>query len=76
MRAEMSAGERGVVVADLVRAANGALERALAEPGRGRAAAFDLLVADALITYACEAALEGDDPGAELDRLVSAGGGP
>ena len=39
-----------------------ALERAEAEPGRVRGSAFHLLAADALITYACEAALDEDDP--------------
>jgi len=58
----------------LINAGCAALGRALAQPGRVRAAAFDLLAADALVTYACEAALEGDDPDAELDRLVSIGG--
>jgi len=42
-----------------------ALERALAERGERRGA-FDLLAADALITYACEAAASAADPEAEL----------
>lgn len=58
----------------LTTAGRSALERALSQPGRVRAAAFDLLAADALVTYACEAALECDDPDAELARLVSIGG--
>ena len=36
---------------------------AVADPvGRPRAGAFDLLAADAFLTYACEAALEADEP--------------
>ena len=58
----------------LLGAAKDALASALAQPGRVRAAAFDLLAADALVTYACEAALESDEPDAVLDRLVSIGG--
>ena len=59
----------------LLAAAGEALELSLRQPGRVRAAAFDLLAADALLTYACEAALEGDAPDAALERLVSIGGG-
>ena len=61
-------------VAELLAAARAALGRALDQPGRVRAAAFDLLASDAWVTYACEAALESGDPDAELDRLVSIGG--
>jgi len=46
------------------------LGRARAEPGRVRKSAFHLLAADALITYACEAALERDAPAVELRRIV------
>jgi hypothetical protein len=49
------------------------LASALSKPGRVREAAFDLLTADALLTYACEAALEGEDPAAALARLGSLG---
>lgn len=61
----------------------GAPERALTEvglrrlaearrrPGRVRESAFRLLEADALLTYACEAALEGDDPEAGLRRILA-----
>jgi hypothetical protein len=51
-------------------AARVSLEAASAR-SRDRAAAFDLLLADAWITYACEAAIEGEDPDAALDRIVS-----
>jgi hypothetical protein len=36
-----------------------------------RESAFDLLTADALLTYACEAALEAEDPESTLQVLVS-----
>lgn len=47
-----------------------ALEAALSRPGRVRESAFELLGADALITYACEAALEADDPEASLTWIL------
>ncbi len=54
-----------------------ALDRALALPGRQRDAAFHLLAADALITYACEAALEAEDPVPLWNEILHAvaGGG-
>jgi hypothetical protein len=51
------------------------LELALARLGRVRESAFRLLEADALITYACEAALELDDPEAALRRILVATAG-
>jgi len=39
-----------------------ALDRARALPGRVRESAYYLLRADALLTYACEAAVESADP--------------
>jgi len=57
----------------LISAGRSALERAMASPGRVRETAFDLLAADALLTYACEAALEADDPEAALLRTLEAG---
>jgi hypothetical protein len=45
----------------------------MAHPGRVRENAFHLLAADALLTYACEAALESDDPEAALLRSLEAG---
>lgn len=50
-----------------------ALDRALENPGRVRSSAFELLTADALITYACEAALETDDPEGAIESLVGQG---
>jgi len=55
---------------ELARAAGLALERALARPGRIRESAFDLLAADALFTWACEAALEEDEPEERLHRIL------
>ena len=43
-----------------------ALDRARAAPGPVRPSAFDLLAADALLTYACEAALETSEPSGAL----------
>jgi len=52
-----------------------ALVAAETRPGRVRESAFELLAADALFTYACEAALEeegtgGDEPEAALLRVL------
>ena len=47
-----------------------ALKRARANPGRVRQSAFDLLAADAVLSYACEAALEAADPNEALLTLV------
>lgn len=57
----------------LVRAGRERLEAAVARPGRVRESAFDLLVADALVTYACEAALEADRPEEALRDLAEVG---
>lgn len=54
----------------LARAGLQALDAARAEPGRVRSSAFHLLAADALLTYACEAALEAEDPASALDDLL------
>lgn len=43
-------------------AARACLSSARRSPGRVRASAFDLLVADALLTYACASALDAEDP--------------
>lgn len=68
-----SVPERSLSSDAFVSSVRGALARALSQPGRVRDAAFDLLVVDAWVTYACEAALEGDDPDAVLDGLISIG---
>lgn len=48
----------------------GSLASALARPGRVRESAFHLLAADALLTYACEAALESEEPGPALTAIL------
>lgn len=54
-------------------AAEGAarLTVARARLGRVRESAFRLLEADALFTYACEAALDLEDPEAALSRILA-----
>jgi len=51
------------------------LDEARTQPGRVRESAFRLLEADALLTYACEAALETEDPDAALRRILQVIGG-
>ena len=46
------------------------LGEALARPGRDREGAYHLLAADALLTYACEAATEEADTERVLARLL------
>jgi hypothetical protein len=46
------------------------LRKALERPGRDRAAAFDLLVGDAYLTYACEAMARDVKPGEALEALL------
>lgn len=57
----------------LLAAAVERLDAALARPGRVRESAFDLLVADAVTTYACEAAMESSDPETALKELLEVG---
>lgn len=54
----------------LAHAAEEELERARRRSPRDREAAYDLLAADALVTYACEAALELAEPEAALRELI------
>lgn len=56
--------------ASLTRGALRALREALARPGRDREAAYALLAADGLLTYAVEALLERSDPDAALTELM------
>ena len=70
---EGSAGSADVGADVLLSAARVQLRETLVRPGRVREAAFHLLVADALVTYACEAALETEHPAEVLRRLVEAG---
>jgi len=57
-------------VRQLLEAASERLTTARDRPGRVRSSAFELLVADALVTYACEAALETARPEEALRRIV------
>ncbi len=47
------------------------LEVAVARPGRDRMAAYQLLAADAAVTYGCEAASEADDVGGVLREILA-----
>jgi hypothetical protein len=46
------------------------LNEVLARPGRDREGAFHLLAADALLTYACEAAADEEDVAGRLSDLL------
>lgn len=60
-------------VEELLEAARARLRAAAGRPGRVRESAFELLVADALVTYACEAALETERPTEALRRVMEVG---
>lgn len=62
-------GGAGDVLEDLLAAGMAALERALAGQGERRGA-FELLVGDALLTYACEWAAASPDPEEALRRIL------
>ena len=62
--------ESGSMTERITLLARTALDEARAQPGRVRECAFHLLAADALVTYACEAALEEGDPPAALRRIL------
>jgi hypothetical protein len=71
LAAALSLEERpGALVDGLAAEGIARLHMARARLGRERASAFRLLEADALVTYACEAALEGDDPEGALRRIL------
>ena len=59
----------GSVTDRLADAGSEALDRALEQRGERRGA-FELLAADALLTYACESAAAAPDPEAELLRVL------
>lgn len=67
-------GREGELVEKLTSAALSALRHALAHPGKDRRAAFRLLTGDAFLTYACEAALAQDDPGAAIEGVLRKAG--
>lgn len=60
---------------DLMEAGRDLLAESSATAGRVRSSAFGLLLADALVTWACEVALEGDDPDALLRSFLDTEGG-
>jgi len=62
--------ERGSSGETLGVAAMAQLHETLTRPGRDREAAFHLLVADALLTYACEAATDKEDMEGSLCDLL------
>ena len=56
--------------AGLVRAACVEMDAAMPPHGVAREAAYRLLTADGLLTHACQAALDGEDPEVALGRLL------
>lgn len=60
----------GEAAAGMASQALAELARSRASAGRVRDSAWHLLAADALITYACEAALNGSDPPGALEDLL------
>ena len=66
----------GTTTEALLHAGLSELDAARSAPGRVRTSAFHLLAADALLTYACEAALEADDPRAALVEILRRGAAP
>jgi hypothetical protein len=62
--------ESGSVTERITYLARTALDETRANPGRVRQSAFHLLAADALVTYACEAALDEADPSAALRTIL------
>lgn len=66
---EEDGGDEAVLPALTRRGLHG-LDEARRRPGRVRESAYDLLTADALLTYACEAALDAPDPEALLTELM------
>ena len=70
-----ASGVTAVSVVGLTKIACDALERQVCSPvrwfpGRVRNSAFQLLTADALITYACELALDGEDSDLVLEVIM------
>ena len=66
----------GEVHESLTAHALASLSRARAAPGRVRESACHLLVADALLTYACEAALDSEEPRETLSRILERAASP
>ncbi len=63
-------GEMASLPGSLVASGSAHLDEAVAMPGRDREAAYQLLAADALITYACEAASEAVDVRGVLNEVL------
>jgi hypothetical protein len=63
-------GADGPLVDTLTEAGMWMLERAMTTTGKARDSAFLLLSADALLTYACEAAAEDGDPARALRSVL------
>jgi hypothetical protein len=75
LAARLTLAEPGVSRHEALAAAGRArLASARARLGRVRDSAFVLLEADALVTYACEAALETQDPEAALRHVLAISG--
>ena len=55
---------------ELMEAGRALLAESSEAPGRVRSSAFSLLLADAFVTWACEAALDTDDPDEALRRYL------
>lgn len=66
----LRAGEGGLDPLGLAARGEAALRRALDRPGRVRSSAFDLLAADAFLTWACEAMAREADVGSGLQALL------
>ena len=66
----MAEARDGGVAAGLLGQAMAELELARSSPGRVRESAWHLLAADALLTYACEAALEGSNPPGAFEEIL------
>lgn len=67
---ERFGGERVAAGGSLVEGALAALGETLARPGRSREAAYALLAADGLLTYAVEDAARADDPEGALRGIL------
>ena len=65
-----ASGITAVSAVGLTNIACDALEQARLSTGRVRNSAFQLLTADALITYACELALDGEDSDLVLEVIM------
>ena len=62
--------ESGSMTERITNLARTALDEARGNPGRVRESAFHLLAADALVTYACEAAPAEQDPAGALRTIL------